>query len=138
MEKWNVNWGFRNLRVWQDAVELYVISTKVFSGFPFELKKPSANAIGAAHSISRNIAEGYCRKSIKEYLNFLNIALGSIGELHSSYICFFEAQQISGEDFETLDRLHFKTENELLSLIKSLQKKLKNNDWHDSFSDDKE
>jgi four helix bundle protein len=94
MERWNVNRGFRKLRVWQNAVEHYVISTKVFSGFPFELKKTSANAIDAAHSISRNIAEGYCRKSIKEYLNFLNIAWGSSGELHSSYVCFFDAQQI--------------------------------------------
>ncbi|PWI46434.1 four helix bundle protein, partial [Candidatus Heimdallarchaeota archaeon B3_Heim] len=40
----------------------------------------------SSHSISRNIAEGYSRRSIKEYLNFLNIALGSSGEYHSCII----------------------------------------------------
>jgi hypothetical protein len=29
--------------------------------------------------------------------------------------------------------LHYKTENELLMLIKSLQKKMKNGDWDDTF-----
>jgi len=42
--------------------------------------------IGFSHSISRNIAEGYSRRSIKEYLNFLNISLGSSGEYHSCII----------------------------------------------------
>ena len=91
----------------------------------------------SAHSISRNIAEGYCRRSIKEYLNFLNIALGSSGEFHSSCVCFFKANQISEADFESLDQLHFKTENELLKLIKSLQIKVKENNWQDNFDNEK-
>ncbi|OGF63595.1 MAG: hypothetical protein A2Y62_13320 [Candidatus Fischerbacteria bacterium RBG_13_37_8] len=83
----------------------------------------AANSIDAAHSISRNIAEGYCRRSIKEYLNYLNIALGSCGEFHSSYESFFAAEQISKTEYEELDQLHYKVENELLKLIESLQKK---------------
>jgi len=59
MDRWNVNRGFKDLRVWQDAIELYVISSKVFMGFPYELRRVSANIIDSAHSISRNIAEGY-------------------------------------------------------------------------------
>jgi four helix bundle protein len=137
MERVNINRGFKNLRVWQDAVELYVLSTKVFSSFPYELKKVSANSMDSAHSISRNIAEGYCRRSIKEYLNFLNIALGSSGEFHSSCICFLKANQISEIDFESLDQLHFKTENELLKLIKALQMKVKDNNWQDNFNIEK-
>lgn len=83
----------------------------------------AANAIDAAHSISRNIAEGYCRRSIKEYLNFLNIALGSCGEFHSCYVSFKEANQITEEDYEQLDVLHYKVENELLRLVESIKKK---------------
>jgi four helix bundle protein len=101
--------------------------------FPFELKKSAGNCIDSVHSISRNIAEGYCRRGIKKYLNFLNIALASSGEFHSSLVSFFIAQQITLEDFEKLDELHFKTENELIQLIKSLQIKMKQGDWENSF-----
>jgi four helix bundle protein len=133
MERKNVNRGFKQLRVWNDAVDLYVLSCSVLMNFPFELKKTAGNCIDSVHSISRNIAEGYCRKSIKEYLNFLNIALASSGEFHSSLTTFMKVNQISKENFEKLDELHFKTENALISLIKSLQVKLKDGTWEDTF-----
>jgi len=88
MERKNINRGFKELRVWQDAVSLYVLACKIFSDFPFELKKVAANSIDAVHSISRNISEGYCRRGLKEYLNYLNFALGSCGEFHSCYVSF--------------------------------------------------
>jgi len=46
--------GFKKLRVWQDVVSLYIKASKIFTDFPFELKKVAANSIDAAHSISRN------------------------------------------------------------------------------------
>ena len=70
----NIDRGYKELRVWKDAVGLYVLAIRIFASFPFELKKVVANSIDASHSISRNIAEGYCRRSLKEYLNHLNIA----------------------------------------------------------------
>lgn len=136
IERKNINRGFKKLRVWQDAIELYRLSFKILSAFPFELKRVSANAIDASHSISRNIAEGYCRKSIKEYLNHLNIALGSCGEFHSCYYSFFKADQISSEDYEEFDKLHYKVENELIALIKSIQKKRTEGQWDADFYHD--
>ena len=133
MDRKNINRGFKKLRVWQDAISLYVLSYKKFSKFPFELKKVAANSIDAAHSISRNISEGYCRRSIKEYLNFLNIALGSCGEFHSCYESFKQANQITETEYEQLDQLHYKVENALLKLIESLQKKQKDQNWEDNF-----
>jgi hypothetical protein len=50
----NINRGFKKLRVWQDAVSLYVLTSKMFGKFPFELRRVAANGIDAAHSISRN------------------------------------------------------------------------------------
>jgi four helix bundle protein len=97
MNRKNINRGFRKLRVWQDAVSLYVLACDILVKFPFELKKVGANGIDAAHSISRNIAEGYCRRSLKEYLNYLNFALGSCGEFHSCYESFKQADQIRGD-----------------------------------------
>jgi four helix bundle protein len=88
MDRKNINRGFKKLKVWEDAVSLYILAFKIFSKFPFELKKIVSNALDAVHSISRNISEGYCRRSLKEYLNYLNIALGSCGEFHSCYESF--------------------------------------------------
>ena len=133
MERKNINRGYKKLRVWQDAISLYILTCEIFGNFPFELKKVAANSIDAAHSISRNISEGYCRRSLKEYLNHLNFALGSCGEFHSCYVSFKEAGQISDDEYEKLDTLHYKVENELLKLIESLQKKQKDQAWEDSF-----
>ncbi len=105
----------------------------MFINFPYELKKVIANGIDAAHSISRNVSEGYCRRSLKEYLNHLNIALGSCGEFHSCYESFKQAGQITEEEYEELDQLHYKVENGLLKLMESLQKKKKAGDWEDTF-----
>ena len=134
MGRKNINRGFKKLRVWEDAVSLYVLACKLFSRFPFELKKVASNAIDSGHSISRNISEGYCRRSIKEYLNHLNIALGSCGEFHSCYCSFYQAEQITDEEYEELDELHYKVENGLIRLVGSLQKKQNESDWEDSFS----
>jgi len=127
MDRKNINRGFKKLRVWQDAIALYVLACKIFINFPFELKKVAANSIDAAHSISRNISEGYCRRSLKEYLNYLNIALDSCGEFHSCYVSYIQADQ-----YELLNQLHYKVENELLKLIESLQKKQEDKQWENN------
>ena len=129
----NINRGFKKLRVWQDAISLYTLACKIFTRFPFELKKVASNCIDAGHSISRNISEGYSRRSLKEYLNFLNIALGSCGEFHSCYESFRQAGQVTNEEYEKLDELHYKLENKLVKLIESLQKKQKDGSWEDNF-----
>ncbi len=51
----NINRGFKKLRVWQDAVSLYVLACKIFADFPFELKKVAGNSPAAAglHTASR-------------------------------------------------------------------------------------
>ena len=133
IERKNINRGFEKLRVWNDAIELYILTCKLLTHFPFELKKTAGNCIDAAHSISRNIAEGYSRRSIKEYLNFLNIALGSSGEYYSCIVSYQRADQIAENEFEQMDKLHCKTENELIQLIKSLQKKSREGNWLDNF-----
>jgi len=137
MERKNINRGFKQLRVWQDSVALYILACKILGGFPFELKKVASNTIDAAHSISRNISEGYCRRGLKEYLNHLNIALGSCGEFYPCYESFNLAGQITAEEYEELDRLHYKVENGLLKLIGSLQKKQTTGDWEDTFKEKK-
>jgi four helix bundle protein len=128
----NKNRGYQQLRVWQDAISFYVLSCGVFKVFQFELRRVGAQAIASADSVHRNIAEGYCRRSIREYLQFLNFALGSLGESVSGLYAYRTAGQIAESDFKTLDELAFKLENGLLKLVESLERKQQDGDWIDT------
>ena len=130
----NINRGYQKLRVWQDAIEYYKQICLIFHNFPYELKRVSSQDITSSDSIHRNIAEGYCRRSINEYLNFINIALDSLGESVSGLFACRNAKQISEEDFQKLDALAYKIENELLMLKKSIERKRNIGEWDDQLS----
>ena len=129
--KRNKNRGYQKLRVWMDAVEYYKKTWEVFRKLPYELRRVASQQIASTDSVHRNIAEGYCRRSIHEYLKFLYIALGSLGESVSGLYAYKEAKQISLEDFETLDALAFKLENGLLKLVQTLEEKRELGEWTD-------
>ena len=127
----NKNHGYQQLRVWDDAIEYYGATCRVFRPFPYELKRVASQAIASVDSIHRNIAEGYCRRSLREYLQFLNYALGSLGESVSGLYAYRKAAQISEADFNTLNALAYKIENGLLRLVESLERKQLTGDWID-------
>jgi four helix bundle protein len=128
----NKNRGYQKLRVWNDAIDFYVRTCRVFRGFPYELKRVASQSITSSDSVHRNIAEGYCRRSIREYLNFLNIALASLGESVSGLHAFRKSKQISEEEFKEVDALAFKLENGLLKLVQSLEHKRDRGEWVDT------
>ncbi|MBC8491756.1 MAG: four helix bundle protein [Candidatus Marinimicrobia bacterium] len=130
----NKNRGYQQLRVWNDAIDFYKQTSTVFRKFPYELKRIASQAIASADSVHRNIAEGYCRRSIREYIQFLYIALGSLGESVSGLQACRQAEQISDEEFEKLDKIAFKLENGLLKLIRILEQKRETGDWIDQLS----
>jgi four helix bundle protein len=129
MERKNRNRGYQQLRVWQDAITLYVETCRLFKPPAFEMKRVAGQAIASADSIHRNIAEGYCRRSIREYIQHLYIAVSSLGESVSGYHAYLKADQLSEENFEVLDRQAFKLENGLLRLIESLERKRDSYAW---------
>ncbi|WP_009958057.1 four helix bundle protein [Verrucomicrobium spinosum] len=125
----NKNRGYQQLLVWQDAIELYGLAYSAVRGWPFELKKLASQAIASSDSVHRNIAEGYCRRTVREYLQHLNIALGSLGETLSGFIAYSRNGQIERSTFEQLDTLIFRLENRLLKLVGALELKRDANDW---------
>ena len=127
----NKNRGYQQLRVWNDAIEYYMKTCLTFRQFPYDLRRVAGQAIASADSIHRNIAEGYCRRSINEYLNFLNIALGSLGESVSGLYAYRKSEQLPSEEFEALDSSAYKLENGLLKLVESLEQKREQGDWID-------
>lgn len=76
--------SFEDLLVWQKGLKLvrqvYLVTRDGKLSKDFNLRDQLR---GAALSIPSNIAEGFERASRKEYLNFLNIAKGSAGEVRS-------------------------------------------------------
>ena len=127
----NKNRGYQRIRVWKDAISYYAQTCRVFRRFSYELKRVASQAIASSDSVHRNIAEGYCRRSIREYLQFLNFALGSLGESVSGLYAYREAKQITENDFQKLDALAYKLENGLLKLVQSLEQKSERGEWTD-------
>ena len=128
----NRNRGYQKLRVWNDAVKYYEETCKIFRKFPYELKRVANQAIASSDSIHRNISEGYCRRTIKDYLRFLYIALGSLGESVSGLHAYRNANQITEDEFQLLDTRAYKLENGLLKLVESLENKKDRGEWTDN------
>jgi len=94
---------FEDLFIWQKAIEfakeIYLITDKKGLKNDFGLKNQMRDS---AVSISSNIAEGFERRSRKEYLNFLNIAKGSAGEIRSQLYVAFRVGYLEKSEFECL------------------------------------
>ncbi len=101
-------------------------------GIDFKLR---AQASDAAQSIASNIAEGYSRRSINEYMQHRYNSLGSLSGLLSRIIGFRETGQITNERFEEFDSLHYEVENKLWNLVKSLEQKKRDGAWIDRISE---
>ena len=129
----NINRGYQKLTVWQDAAKLYLLTCRLFGKFQYEHRRVGANQIASVDSVHRNIAEGYCRRSLNEYLPFLNIALASLGESVSGAHVYHRANQLSETGFEEWDTLAYKLENGVKKLIESLQNKRAKGGWEDNF-----
>lgn len=71
-----------DLVIWQLAMDLCEETYKITKKFPKdELYSLVQQVRRAAVSVSSNIAEGFGRRSRKEFKHFLSIALGSLSEL---------------------------------------------------------
>ncbi len=71
----NINRGFRKLVIWQEAIELYNLVKEKLNFLNTIPYKISAQIEDSIFSVSSNIAEGYCRRHLKENIQFNNIAL---------------------------------------------------------------
>lgn len=115
--------SYRDLRVWQGSKGLVLSVYKVTQGFPKEeVYGLTSQMRRAAVSVPSNIAEGNAR-STKEYIRFIDIALGSLAELEtqmelSESLGFMTQQQMS-ELFSQTDVIG--------RMLRKLSQSLKNN-----------
>jgi four helix bundle protein len=134
----NKNRGYMNLVVWQKAMDLFELAWKltyVEAAVDFKLR---SQFVDSAQSVSANIAEGYGRRSINEYIQFLYTSLGSMAETLTRAIGLNRIERISGEKFDQFNRLHYEVENRLLRLIEKLEQKRDDGDWMNRIAEDPE
>lgn len=79
--------SYKDLIVWQKAMELVLKIYKLTKGFPREEQYGiTAQMRRAAVAIPSNIAEGYARQHKPEYIQFLVISYASAAELETQLI----------------------------------------------------
>ncbi len=114
--------SFEDLLVWQKGMKIvrqvYLITRDGRLSKDFNLRDQLR---GAALSIPSNIAEGFERASRKEYLNFLNIAKGSAGEVRSLLRVAVEIGYLEEPPYYELQEMILELSRYLSNQIKSLK-----------------
>ena len=116
-------YSYKDLTVWQRAIELVVAVYELTEQYPkSELYGLTAQTRRSAVSISSNIAEGRRRGSKKDFRQFLIIAYGSGAELETQIEIAKKLPFGKNLDFNRVDSLVIevmKMLNKMLSTLKS-------------------
>jgi four helix bundle protein len=112
---------FEDLVVWQRGIQMvkqiYIVTDEGKLSKDFGLKDQLRRA---CVSIPTNIAEGFERRSRKEYVNFLNIAKGSAGEVRSLLRVALEVGYLDTSTHSQLSNLVIELSRMLSKQIQSL------------------
>ena len=100
--------GFRELRVWHQAMNLVQKVYLLTQGFPREeVYGLTSQMRRAVVSVPSNIAKGHTRNHIKEYLHHLSISQGSLAELETQVELSSRLQYISSNQLnEVIEDIH--------------------------------
>lgn len=95
----------KDLEVWKKAIDLVTVIYEQTQSFPKEeIYTLTSQMRRAAISIPSNIAEGAARKSDKELVQFLYIALGSLVELDTQLMIASNLKYIDKEQYILLQQ----------------------------------
>ncbi len=97
--------SYQELKVWQRGMDLVVECYRLADQLPATERYDLARQIRrSAVSIPSNIAEGYGREHIGEYVRFLSIANGSLKELETQILIASRLAFIATADCEQILR----------------------------------
>ena len=115
---------YRDLIVWQKAVDLIVTSYQLSKRLPATETYGLASQIQrAAVSVAANIAEGFGRKQLGDYLQHLSISNGSLKELETHFIVIVRLGLVKSEDVDPALRQAEEIGRMLAGLIQKLNLK---------------
>ena len=113
--------GFRKLTVWHKSYELVLGVYNCTKKFPKEeLYGLVSQLQRAVVSVPANIAEGYERNHRKEYVQFLHIAKGSLGEVETYLMLGRDLEYLTDDEYGELESLRADVGRLLRGLIASL------------------
>ena len=93
--------SFEELTIWQEARKFTIRMYTLTKRFPKEeLYGLTSQIRRASVSIMSNIAEGFNRRSTKEFINFLIIARASTFEVQNDLYIALDLNYINEEDFQ--------------------------------------
>ncbi len=112
---------YRELRVWNKAMDLTAETYRVVSMLPKEeMYALSSQMRRAAVSVPSNIAEGAGRKSSRDFCHFLKIAYGSLNELETQLILCCRLGYIEESTIQYAMQLLSETRRMLNALIQKM------------------
>jgi len=121
-----VTQGYRDLIVWQQAMDVAVETYRLTRAFPKdEMFGLTSQMRRAAVSIASNIAEGEGRKSKNEFSHFLGIALGSKSELETQIVLSERVNLLKSSETESIK----KSLDDIGKMLTALRRKLGTKDW---------
>mgnify|MGYP001606975089 CR=1 FL=1 len=110
------------LRAFELADEVAVLIYRATRGFPKEeIYGLTSQMRRAAVSVPSNIVEGCARESQVEYLRFLEIAFGSLRELHYQFGLAMRLGYTDEQGVSECDAKMMETEKVLGALIRSMR-----------------
>lgn len=111
------------LRAFALADELVLVIYQLTRRFPEEERYGLTSQMRrAAVSIPSNIVEGCARETQTEYIRFLEIAFGSLRELHYQFDLSLRLGYFNGQDISNCQPLLVETEKVLSALLRSMRK----------------
>jgi four helix bundle protein len=114
--------SFEEIEAWQNARKLTQDIYDVSNSGPFSKDFGLRDQIRRASvSVMSNIAEGFERDGIREFIRFLTIAKGSVGEVRSQLYVALGQDYITKETFDRLFDLASETARMIGGLIKYLK-----------------
>jgi four helix bundle protein len=114
--------SFKDLVVWQRAVELSLATYRLTAAFPPAKQFGLSNQLRRASiSVASNIAEGWGRSTRGEYLQFLGHARGSLCELQTQLVIAKALGFGSNELYETPDKRSGDVSRLLIALIRKMK-----------------
>ena len=118
--------SYKNLDVWKKG---YLLTKKIYkltNSFPQDERYGLISQMRRASvSIVANIVEGNGRKHLKEYAQFVSIAIGSSNELEVYILLSYDLKYINENEFKELSSIQTEVSKMLFSLRKYLESSIK-------------